>query len=185
MSFVGAAPRLDLFFGRETAMRRDVHQKALKAASNVAFSVALFGCGAVAPDATSSSPSSAADGTPATSQAESDLTKKHGHAAAGAGCHDAGASAPDAAPVDCAALLDATLPSPDRYPGMKQAVSAEVATCCDAFLADWEAELAKGAVPADGHRWSCCANQTDPKQNGAACTPWGPPVPPPMRLEVA
>ena len=146
-------------------MRRDVHLKALKAASNVAFSIALVGCASASPATTASTD----DGTPATTS-ESELKKKHPKAHAG--CHeDAGT------PLDCQAVVDAAFPTAGDYPGTKQSVSEEVAACCDTLLG-------KGATGAGAHRWDCCANAAHPSDVGLACTPWGPPVPPAMR-EVA
>jgi hypothetical protein len=165
-------------------MRRDVHLKALKAASNVAFSVALIGCGAASEDAGNGG-GAASDGTPA-SAAESDLNgkpkgkTKHGSVATtDTSCHDGGA--PDATPPDCNALVAAAFPTEGNYPGTKQDVGAEVEACCVKLLASTDGVMT--------HRWDCCANLPKDANVGIACTPWGPPVPPPMRrarqLEVA
>ncbi len=140
-------------------MRRDVHLKALKAASNVAFSIALVGCASATPDAQTS------DDPTASSTNESELRKKHPKS-----CHDAGQ------PLDCHQVVDEAFPTAGSYPGKKQDVSEEVAACCDTLLAGGWTDAGAGE-----HRWDCCANAAHPDKVGIACTPWGPPVPPAMR----
>jgi hypothetical protein len=136
-------------------MRKDVHLKALRAASHVAFSVALLGC--------SSAP--ATDDQTTADSTQSDLKKKKP-------CHE---DAGPAEPLDCKAVVDAAFPTAGRYPGEKQDVSEEVASCCDTLLNSTDDRFA------GTHRWDCCANAAHPDKVGMACTPWGPPVPPPMR----
>ncbi len=149
-------------------MRREVHRKALRAASNVAFSVALIGCGAASEDAKSTNGDTPDDGTAATA-AESELRAKPKH---GASCHDGGAA--DAKPADCKTVVDAAFPTAGDYPGTKQDVSSEVQACCLEMLTTSGATIGV-------HRWDCCANVPSGSNVMAACTPWGPPVPPAMK----
>jgi hypothetical protein len=158
-------------------MRSDVHAAALRAAAKVAFSVAFIG-GCAAQTAEGEDPATA-DGTPAATSAEADLSAKKTKkktdksSALPAGCHHADASAPK---LSCDQVVAAAFPTEGNYPGKKENVSAEVQTCCAELLGDRDGGLT-------AHRWDCCANlPADPGQNiGIACTPWGPPVPPSMK----
>ncbi len=73
---------------------------------------------------------------------------------------------------DCHAIVEAAFPTPAPYPGVKRDVSVAVLACCEALL------ITEGS--AARNRWDCCANLTDASSVGLACTPWGPPAPPPM-----
>ena len=157
-------------------MRSDVHSAALRAAAKVAFSVAFIG-GCAAQTAEGEDPATA-DGTPAATSAEADLSakktkKKDKVSALPDDCHHEDASVPK---LSCEQVVAAAFPTEGNYPGKRQSVSAEVQTCCAELLGDRD-----GGLPA--HRWDCCANlPADPGQNiGIACTPWGPPVPPSMK----
>ena len=164
-------------------MRSDVHTAALRAAAKVAFSVAFIsGCGSPASPADATGGENA-DGT------ESDIKSGKKKAGTDTGCEsEKDASAPK---LTCDQVVSAAFPTEGRYPGTKQAVSAEVESCCEQLLTDSHGALAN-------HRWDCCANLPADAGQGAgiACTPWGPPVPPsmkprgsrmaePLRLEVA
>jgi hypothetical protein len=159
-------------------MRRDVHLAALKAATKVAFSMTLVGCASASPGGVASDEAASTTRPPA------------------AGCHsgeesgaDAAADASSGAAPDaggtgdgsCDAVVAAAFPTPSEYPGTKQAVSAEVAACCDELLST---DQGVGGHAGE-HRWDCCANAAHPENVGMACTPWGPPVPPAMRVRRA
>jgi hypothetical protein len=63
----------------------------------------------------------------------------------------------------------------DVYGAFADAVarqSARTQQCCQEEL---DAKRAQAA-----HRWACCSALPQGAQNGAACTPWGPPCPPEM-----
>lgn len=175
-------------------MRSDVHSSALRAAAKVAFSVAFVsGCSApISPaDLTDDERLEGAGGDgvePGTSESEisSGQAKPKAKAKRGATAtrrasecdKHQDASAPK--PLTCDQVVNAAFPTDGDYPGAKQAVSAQVQTCCAELLASSEGMM--GA-----HRWDCCANlPADAGQNvGIACTPWGPPVPPSMQRRVA
>jgi hypothetical protein len=160
-------------------MRSDVHSSALRAAAQVAFSVAFtYGCTAPV----SPSDVKEGDGTAADSS-ESDIKSGCGST------KDAGAATPDssAPTLSCDDVVNAAFPTEGNYPGKKESVSVEVQTCCEKLITSTEGVL-------EHHRWDCCANlPADAGASvGSACTPWGPPVPPAMisrnrraRLEVA
>jgi hypothetical protein len=87
------------------------------------------------------------------------------------------------APVDpirnCEGIADEAFPKESDYPGEKRNVSTKVQKCC--------AELLVHGGFAGRHRWDCCANlpehpTQDAQDLSIACTPWGPPVPPAMRV---
>jgi hypothetical protein len=156
-------------------MRHDVHAAALGAATRVAFSILLVGCGG----GTTTETALGDPGDPSQAQTgygESDLRT------GAPPCHaDAGADA-DAAATDkpsCDELLAASFPDAGAWPGADgQNASTDVKACCN------EALVKDGA--ATRYRWSCCnaigwgtGTPTD-AAIGAACTPWGPPVPPAM-----
>ena len=160
-------------------MRTDVHSAALRAAAKVAFSVAFIaGCSSPADETTDGENADNTDGV-APGTTESDIkTGKKPHASKGeqlaSGCHtgkDSGAPK-----LTCDQVVAAAFPTEGNYPGKKQAVSAEVQTCCAELL-----EKSQGGLAT--HRWDCCANlPADAGQSvGIACTPWGPPVPPSMK----
>ncbi len=168
-------------------MRSDVHHAALKAAAKVAFSVALLngcsGTNALRHGAESADDDAVSD----ESAIAASVTKEPGtkEPAAVEPCPDAGTEA-DAAPAkaSCEALLAATFPDPDEYKREPEAQSKDVVACCDEELAT------KGAMST--YRWNCCvaydgdAAPSDPLApldgvRAAACTPWGPPVPPSMK----
>jgi hypothetical protein len=134
-------------------MRKDIHLAALRAGARVAFSTALLaGCSA-GPETGTSDP------------ATDNLTGKS----------DAGACVPGAK-FSCTDLIEAAFPgTDDPSPGTKQTVAHAVQACCAEELA-----AKRGFIE---HRWACCANldPSDSTHVGAACTPWGPPVPPAMR----
>lgn len=77
----------------------------------------------------------------------------------------------------CETTINEAFPKEGDYPGKKQDVSGEVVACCRAELLE-HMSMAK-------HRWDCCANVSkDDNKLHAACTPWGPPMPPAMAEEV-
>ena len=165
-------------------MRRDVHASALRSAAKVAFSVAFLGGCSAAPAVTAGEePAGNPDDVdPVTT--ESELGAKKGKptkpklaAPTGTSCHGNDAAPPRAS---CEAVVAAAFPTEGSYPGVKQAVSSDVQACCVALLDESHGALAN-------HRWDCCANLPDPAPQsvGIACTPWGPPVPPAMRLTKA
>lgn len=178
-------------------MRSDVHFAALRAASKVAFSVALLGgCsaanradGLLSEDGEdthggSQSAESAVNAGGSNSQAgpAAKPPKAKGSRSYGTECHkdagsgDTGSDADAAPPKSCEQLIAAAFPTEGDYPGTPQNVSSEVEACC-----------ANRLIATSGmmeHRWDCCANTgsaPDPNNEiSLACTPWGPPVPPSM-----
>lgn len=82
--------------------------------------------------------------------------------------------------LSCDAVVAGAFPEEGDYPGAKKDVSADVQRCCAELLEAHE----KGGTRMLRHRWDCCANVESAKSShlGIACTPWGPPVPPPMRV---
>lgn len=170
-------------------MRPDVHNSALRAAAKVAFSVAfLGGCGGASGDAPKGDTSNGLPG-PAVGAAEADAVtpaapKPEPKPATPSPVYvDAGGADHDAAPptTDCNALINAAFPTEGAYPGIKQSVSLAVQTCC--VEASRQATMT-GAGGLENHQWDCCANMDDLAPRDlmhAACTPWGPPVPPSMK----
>lgn len=135
-------------------MRDEVLRAALSVTARLVFpAIALSGC-----NAKEAPPKTPAGGTeppsPSASASNSTATEK-----------------PE---FDCTALLDKTFTTPDKYPGENKGVAPEVQRCCEKAL------LASEGMTK--HRWNCCANlDKHSKPNvGIACTPWGPPMPPPM-----
>lgn len=132
-------------------MKYEAHIAALRAASKVAFSVAvLAGC----------AEQSAAD--PASDDPSQESEVK------GASACDGGKK------FTCDDLVNAAFPTPGNYPGKKVTVSKEVASCCDELLES------KGAMTPHRWDCCANTTATDEKI-GMACTPWGPPVPPAMK----
>jgi hypothetical protein len=166
-------------------MRSDIHSAALRAAAKVAFSVAFIG-GCSAPASQDLADGEDTDGVePVTTEADlSSGSKKpkakpkpgSKSASIAAPCHhDKDASVPK---LTCEQVVNAAFPTEGDYPGAKQNVSVEVQTCCVELLDKSQGVLAN-------HRWDCCANlPADAGQNiNIACTPWGPPVPPKMKVK--
>ncbi len=129
-------------------MRRETHLAALRMASKVALSTAL--------STVSACSSTAPAPITATPAAESVPQKP--------------APAPPP-PLSCEQRIEQAFPTEGHYPGEKQNVSPEVVSCCrESLLAH------HGGAP---HRWDCCANvEKTGNDLHAACTPWGPPMPP-------
>lgn len=133
-------------------MRKEAHLAALRAASKVAFSVVFIaGC----------SSNSDVEGGGEPTQ-ESEIKGSCG-----------------GKKFTCEDLVKAAFPTPGEYPGEQKTVSPAVAACCT--------EVIISSRGASANRWDCCANHA-PLANEeettlvfAACTPWGPPVPPAMR----
>lgn len=139
-------------------MRKDVHLAALRAATRVALGITvLAGC------------SSGQDEAPVQDD-EALHTKKESTATCTV---DAGA----APTFTCDDLVEAAFPNAGNYPGKKITITDAVKSCCRQSLVD-KAALAT-------RRWDCCANIDEDDRysihGGAACTPWGPPVPPAMK----
>lgn len=178
-------------------MREDVFSAALKATARVAFSMALVGGCSSAEDAPAESNDAAIKLTD-----KPNVGKKHkpGTQDAGAVAYDASAAPPDAgAPPTCSEQLDALSAAKDKWWADLNAyyedggtsdgaappapvVSAATKQCChDELISD-------GYKAA--HRDACCELaytwEESVKIGGAisaACTPWGPPVPPAMTRE--
>ena len=136
-------------------MRTDVHAAALRAAAKLVFGM------------TSVTTLTAACAAHAGTSAQAVTASNDG----------AGAK------VDCDDTLKTAFPGEDRYQSEPVKQTSEVVACCNK-------ELANQAVRS-GYHWNCCAayDKLDPdgspetvsrQQKGAACSPWGPPVPPKM-----
>jgi hypothetical protein len=146
-------------------MQNDAHFAALNAAARVAFGVVgvavLGACGG------------------ATERAGDDAIYAESavkEAPPPPPCDDAGKEAPKS----CEAVIAAGFPGvdPDAYVWeAKTGAPEDLKACCADKLIE-----TSGQMP---YRFHCCT-VIDPAQDpglqlGAACTPWGPPVPPPMR----
>lgn len=148
-------------------MDKLTHLNALRAAARVAFGVAVLG-GCTAAAAEEDTASSEASINTATKEKDDCPSKA-----------DSGAK-PDAK-LSCDELIAASFPGvdPDEYVWEpKPGASAELQACCKDQLLENGASMA--------YRFHCCTvvdrTGDDPGwQLGAACTPWGPPVPPKMR----
>ena len=143
-------------------MQNDVHVAALAAAARVAFGVAVLGgCGGATEEA----------GDRAV-YAESAV-----NTAAPPPCDDAGKEETKS----CEQVIASGFPGvdPDEYVWeSKPGAPAELQACCRDKLIE-----TSGQMP---YRFHCCTvvdrAADDPGwQLGAACTPWGPPVPPRMK----
>jgi hypothetical protein len=145
-------------------MRNDVHFAALGAAARVAFGVAVLGGCSGAVDEKSEEAYAG----------ESAVNAKEP-------CHRDAGPAPDAK-QSCDQVLASAFPDAGGWvsPSDPQpAVSDDVKACCTEQLLStqetWELK----------YRWQCCGvldSWNNPNQQIAmACTPWGPPVPPPMK----
>ena len=170
-------------------MRSDVHFAALKAAAKLALGMAvLTGCSAAqSPDEVlGNADDGAGDDTEST---ESAIAAKGGAKKPGAkpgsslagkkntNCSkDAGPPKPSCEQVLASAFPDAG----DGWPSQDLTnVSKEVKDCCIAEIKEKGYEAP--------HRWSCCmatnwGQDANDQQVSIACTPWGPPVPPKMKL---
>jgi hypothetical protein len=139
-------------------MRNDVHFAALRAAAKVAFSMALLnGCASPDPNEKTSD------------NGEGDEALSTSNAAVTTADKDCPAEG-------CDALLASKFPGQRPYQWKKVPQSAEVVSCC-------KKEIGTKGVRSH-YRWDCCVafdpETGDSAWNGAACTPWGPPVPPSM-----
>ncbi len=132
-------------------MNRAIHREALRAAARVAFSSAvLVGCAEEAPPAK----------TPLGAQGE-------------AATPTTPATAPSR-PVSCDTAIESTFSeSTGLYPGLQKTLTKDVKACCRKAL---RGEAVSGEHK---HHWDCC-NSMDNQIEGVSCSPWGPPVPPPM-----
>lgn len=85
------------------------------------------------------------------------------------------------AAADCMALTDGAFPGVDGYPYPKAKASPHPAVqqCCRQSLEAFFSRRTPDPVM-ERHRWACCASvdTSGARELGAACTPWGPPVPP-------
>lgn len=162
-------------------MHRDVHTAALRAAAKVALSVVLVACGGSitsqgdnAPKgsgsgAASDDPNKAAGDEPASSIATNEPTPP---------TPTKDAAVDSAEPSDCITRLNAAFGT-DGFATEDEkanAIKADLKECCR------EQVMSDDAVPT--HRGSCCStfwsSPAEEPQVYAACTPWGPPVPPAM-----
>lgn len=170
-------------------MHPDVHSAALRAAAKVAFSAAFLGAcsGATAEAPAPTSGSEANEGTATTDVVtppgnDPTTPRPRGDAGKDASARDASADgATDGGPSNCEAVVASTFASvpPHDFPGVAKTLSGEQSACCVERL-----EATQGLDME--HRFDCCASleHTTPGSTfgsvSAACTPWGPPVPPPM-----
>lgn len=152
-------------------MRHDVHAAALRAAAKVAFSTLIIG-GCSSPNASiGASEGELLSGETAPTTAEPPNSES---------ADAATASDHDAAPKqDCRAVLDVAFGDAGGEWGPNTDLRKDVKACCIE-------ELETGTFHAP-HRAPCCSSLDWGMQDGlshavmVACTPWGPPVPPPMR----
>jgi hypothetical protein len=144
-------------------MRSDVHFAALRAAAKVAFSITLPMTAAVSAGCAANT---TGDQTSASNEA---LTSDKKDCNGGT-------------PKTCQELLDETFPGPDRFGQKLHVEDDDVIACCESVLGIGTSQPSRGA-----HLWACCSASADGKTElaskapGFACTPWGPPVPPPMK----
>lgn len=150
-------------------MRSDVHVAALRAAARVALSVASV----TLVDGCASSGETIADET-----ASNELTATRSEGTKEA-CDDA-----EPAKTSCEAVLASAFADSSDFDWLPHPQSSDVVACCDEELSE------KGVR--SPYRWQCCyaydPAEGEPDwspgslfhQHAAACTPWGPPVPPSM-----
>ena len=88
----------------------------------------------------------------------------------------------------CSVIVDRFFPGEDDYQPEKHITAPpDVERCCLVALRHQTTEATTpdpaGPLIFNRHRWACCTAVDNPKNSGlgSACTPWGPPVPPPMR----
>lgn len=167
-------------------MRDDVARAALRAAARLALTTTVLGCGGrVTVD------------TPTKGHTASNEPALGGSGGSGGlsteteqpPCGEAGdPAAPGAEAVACCSeLAHVAFPEPGVFPD-PVTVDADVKDCCGVLAAHYDALLANGAGGSaadpwtwqgDGDvQWACCASID---YASTTCTPWGPPVPPPMR----
>lgn len=96
----------------------------------------------------------------------------------------------------CLATVQKFFPGDDDpyEPNKHVTAPREVERCCHAAMLSYGSAAApremslEDAQKLSGYwRWRCCTtiDQTKASDIGSACTPWGPPVPPPMRKRAA
>ena len=148
-------------------MDKLTHLNALRAAARVAFGVAVLGgCSAAVTEEETVASESEINKAPCPSKADA-------------------APPPDAKPSCDTVLASAFGDAGDDFGATQdppKAVSEDVKTCCHEKLTDQSAESWTFE-----HRWACCNafgswNSPD-RAIAMACTPWGPPVPPAMKLK--
>ena len=168
-------------------MQREVQLQALKAAARVAFSIgtlSLVSCGGVTsdpsppPSGTSGpggeTPSGTATGTADPNGGKTGSNPTRDPAPTATTTTPPAPTTPSTPAKSCEKVIADAFPTEGQYPGVKQNVSSEVKSCCEKVLLE-----SQGTAP---HRWDCCANVDQEKDQkiAMACTPWGPPVPPAM-----
>lgn len=182
------------------AMKNHVRNEALRAAAKVAFGALFTGCGGgveagnVVLDAAPSTDARVADGSHA-GDAETDAaatddasSPPFDAAAACAITTDADGGLSAASQTCCLALTTANAPQPGSppVPGGPWGGIPALSSCCAALSAAAPLTTYEYGPP----MWSpqACQACADTLGQPAACTPWGPPMPPAMpraRLEVA
>jgi hypothetical protein len=173
-------------------MQRDVQLQALRAAARVAFSTlslasiavsfSTVSCGGVTSDPappTGGTNGTATPGTEppsgtATGTSDPNKTPSQNPTREPAPTPTTPPTTPTTPSKTCEKVIADAFPTEGQYPGVKQNVSADVTSCCEKSLLE-----SQGTAP---HRWDCCANvdQSKDQKIAMACTPWGPPVPPRM-----
>jgi len=169
-------------------MRNDIHAQALGAAARVAFSITMLGgCSAAniiaGPEPT---PDDEPTNLGSTEQAASTGKPKAKPIAKGKACHK-DIPAPKTR-AQCEQTIAASFPEDAGWPlpDDPRYNDADIIACCDLLIAFHNAELAKG--DSNGFEWperhTCCGG-VHQWSKGGTCTPWGPPVPPSMRLRLS
>lgn len=161
-------------------MRRDIHLAALRSAAKVAFSVAFVGgCGGNTNSVIGTSDAPVSSESAYGSQETSTPPPEKG-VRLGKQCEDAGA---DAKPSpSCDVLLAEAFGDGNTGPIPGDPVSQDLKACCSDVIKE-SVESTDPTFRAEYH-WDCCAvtnwGADLDFDVGFACTPWGPPVPPPM-----
>lgn len=184
-----------------------VRSAALRAAAKVAFSMMAVACGGViesseAPDASSgavpSDPGGTTPGAPNTNghvspprrdtPASTPLPRLTLPAMAQT-CDITGPEPVNEANELCCEDVIATEISPDGLI-IASELSSDAIACCKVVVPFYDEASTTGTTLSEGHaltwsqRYGCCS-ALDPMPIGPTCTPWGPPLPPTMRDEVA
>jgi hypothetical protein len=168
-------------------MNFDAHRAALRAAAKVAFGVAILGCGGSGAPAgeESAEPEATSGGGESYDTAQADLRKRRPSPKPTTQC-DSGttscASLTDTTAKEacCDGLLKTAFPAGNNPTTGVTEASAEVTACCQVVAEKVDRHWGDPNVDAGVFTWprtQCCSLL---KWGGSmACTPWGPPTPPP------
>lgn len=164
--------------------RKEIHQRALLAAAKATFSAAALGCGGPHEPAGPSARAHSVVTVPP--EQRSPGARPPSPLAAttpqGSSCLGSSPGPYSKAQVDCCALVVKNQLPP--YTSQLPTLSAEQSQCCQLVVSASDAHL-MGRGPDLGvsrsEAYRCCSFP-GPMPDGPTCSPWGPPMPPPMDL---